>query len=103
MEEPPKKKSELEGSLSEENWKRARDWMTEKLDGSLTCPVCKETSKWLLEDIRVDLSADILARKWIVPAFCLICTNCGHILLQGAQRAGLKFEEEDGDDDGTQE
>ena len=87
--ESSEQKEELEGSLSKEQVEKATKWINEKLVDSLTCPTCKKTSKWTVEDVRIDLSSASIQAKWTIPAFCLICTNCGHILLHGAIRAGL--------------
>lgn len=70
---------------------KATEWLEEKWKGSKNCPICLNNSWSITEPIEMRIFAGgaFFAGGNLYPAFQVICTTCGHVILFNSIVAGI--------------
>lgn len=82
-----------DGKLTFEEKERCAKWLSDKVPGDVTCPVCK-TSKWEIADHLVCMSifnpiGSTALLGTVYPFFQLCCSNCANTILINAVDAKI--------------
>ncbi len=87
--------------LTDEERRKADEWLKIHCKASLSCPVCGQTDFQLQQTLGIvplfGGGATMLGSGY--PALVMVCTNCAHMMLFNAIMAGvIPAEEEDTSD-----